>query len=117
MFRIVDVIVSPPRLPRSPHSARSVRSGSTSPLADISMLWETRKNPGAFCSTHGFDDLQNRDPGLRFVATVGRRARRVVFAIVDLHSSPDRPPGDAVESFIRREDAERTPISPHRRTG
>lgn len=49
MFRIVDVIVSlPPRLPRSPHSARSVRSGSTSPLADISMLWETPKNPGRF---------------------------------------------------------------------
>ena len=31
----------------------------------------------------------------------------LVYAIIDLRSSPDHPLGDAVETFIRREDAER----------
>jgi hypothetical protein len=31
----------------------------------------------------------------------------VVFALVDLRSSLDHPLGDAIETFIRREDAER----------
>jgi hypothetical protein len=29
------------------------------------------------------------------------------YAILDLRSSPDHPLGDAVETFLRREDAER----------
>ncbi|MDH5282108.1 MAG: hypothetical protein OEW52_13350, partial [Thermoleophilia bacterium] len=31
----------------------------------------------------------------------------IVYAIVDVRSSPDHPLGDAVETFVRREDAER----------
>jgi hypothetical protein len=31
----------------------------------------------------------------------------IVYAIIDLRSSPDHPLGDAVETFLRREDAER----------
>ena len=31
----------------------------------------------------------------------------IVHAIIDLRSSPDHPLGDAVETFVRREDAER----------
>ncbi len=31
----------------------------------------------------------------------------VIYAVVDLRSKPDHPLGDAVETFIRREDAER----------
>jgi hypothetical protein len=31
----------------------------------------------------------------------------LVFAVVDLRSSLDHPLGDAIETFIRREDAER----------
>jgi hypothetical protein len=31
----------------------------------------------------------------------------IIYAIHDLRSSPDRPLGDAVETFVRREDAER----------
>jgi hypothetical protein len=31
----------------------------------------------------------------------------IVYAILDLRSSPDKALGDAVESFVRREDAER----------
>jgi hypothetical protein len=31
----------------------------------------------------------------------------MVYAIVDIHSSPDHPLGAAIETFIRREDAER----------
>jgi len=31
----------------------------------------------------------------------------IVYAIVDVRSSPDHPLGDALETFIRREDAER----------
>jgi hypothetical protein len=31
----------------------------------------------------------------------------IVYAIIDVRSSPDHPLGDAVETFIRREDAER----------
>jgi len=31
----------------------------------------------------------------------------LVYAIVDLRSSSDHPLGDAVETFVRREDAER----------
>jgi hypothetical protein len=31
----------------------------------------------------------------------------IVYAIHDLRSSPDHPLGDAVETFVRREDAER----------
>jgi hypothetical protein len=31
----------------------------------------------------------------------------IVHAILDLRSSPDHPLGDAIETFIRREDAER----------
>ncbi len=31
----------------------------------------------------------------------------IVHAIIDLRSSPDHPLGDAVETFLRREDAER----------
>ena len=31
----------------------------------------------------------------------------VVYAIIDIRSGPDHPPGDAIETFIRREDAER----------
>jgi hypothetical protein len=31
----------------------------------------------------------------------------IVNAIIDLRSSPDHPLGDAVETFVRREDAER----------
>lgn len=31
----------------------------------------------------------------------------LVFAIVDLRSSPDHPLGDAIETFVRRQDAER----------
>ncbi len=30
-----------------------------------------------------------------------------MFAVVDLCSSPDHPLGDSIETFIRREDAER----------
>lgn len=30
----------------------------------------------------------------------------LVYAIIDLRSSPDHPFGDAVETFLRREDAE-----------
>jgi hypothetical protein len=30
----------------------------------------------------------------------------IVFAIIDLRSSPDHPLGDAVETFVRRDDAE-----------
>jgi hypothetical protein len=30
----------------------------------------------------------------------------LVFAVVDLRSSPDHPVGDAIETFIRREDAD-----------
>jgi len=33
--------------------------------------------------------------------------RVIVYAIIDVRSSPDHPLGDAVETFIRREDAER----------
>ena len=31
----------------------------------------------------------------------------IVYAIIDLRSSPDHPPGDAIETFVRREDAEK----------
>ena len=31
----------------------------------------------------------------------------LVYAIIDLRSSPDHPLGDAVEAFVRREDAAR----------
>jgi hypothetical protein len=31
----------------------------------------------------------------------------IVFALIDLRSSPDHPLGDAVDTFLRREDAER----------
>jgi hypothetical protein len=31
----------------------------------------------------------------------------LVYAIIDLRSSPDHPLGDAIETFLRREDAER----------
>jgi hypothetical protein len=31
----------------------------------------------------------------------------IVYAVIDLRSSPDHPLGDAVETFVRREDAER----------
>ena len=31
----------------------------------------------------------------------------LVYAIIDLRSSPNHPLGDAVETFVRREDAER----------
>jgi hypothetical protein len=31
----------------------------------------------------------------------------IVYAIHDLRSSPDHPLGDAVETFVRREDTER----------
>lgn len=31
----------------------------------------------------------------------------IVYAIIDLRSSPDHPLGEAIETFIRREDAER----------
>jgi hypothetical protein len=31
----------------------------------------------------------------------------IVYAIIDGRSSADHPPGDAVETFVRREDAER----------
>ena len=31
----------------------------------------------------------------------------LVHTIIDLRSSPDHPLGDAVDSFVRREDAER----------
>jgi hypothetical protein len=31
----------------------------------------------------------------------------IVYAIIEIRSSPDRPLGDALETFIRREDAER----------
>ena len=31
----------------------------------------------------------------------------LVYAIIDVRSSPDHPLGDAVETFVRREDAER----------
>jgi hypothetical protein len=30
----------------------------------------------------------------------------IVYAIIELRSSPDHPLGDAVETFVRREDAE-----------
>jgi hypothetical protein len=35
------------------------------------------------------------------------RFRAIVFAILDVRSSPNQPLSDAVETFIRREDAER----------
>jgi hypothetical protein len=35
------------------------------------------------------------------------QSRKIVYAVVDLRSSPDHPLGDAVETFVRREDAER----------
>ena len=43
------------------------------------------------------------------MATSGRRARRlvIVYAVVDDALSSDFPLGDAVETFIRSEDAER----------
>jgi hypothetical protein len=31
----------------------------------------------------------------------------LVYAVIDVGSSPDHPLGDAVETFVRREDAER----------
>jgi len=31
----------------------------------------------------------------------------IVYAILDIRSSPDHPLGDAIETFLRREDAER----------
>jgi hypothetical protein len=31
----------------------------------------------------------------------------IVYAILDISSSPDHPLGDAIETFVRREDAER----------
>ena len=31
----------------------------------------------------------------------------IVYAVIDLRSSPDHPLGDAVETVVRREDAER----------
>ena len=31
----------------------------------------------------------------------------IVYAVIDLRSSPDHPLGDAVETFLRSEDAER----------
>ena len=31
----------------------------------------------------------------------------IVYAIIDVRSTPDLPLGDAVETFVRREDAER----------
>ena len=30
----------------------------------------------------------------------------IVYAVIDLRTSPDHPLGEAVETFIRREDAE-----------
>jgi hypothetical protein len=33
--------------------------------------------------------------------------RVIVYAVIDVRTSPDSPLGDAVETFIRREDAER----------
>ncbi len=35
------------------------------------------------------------------------RTRLIVYAIIDICSRPDHPLGDAVETFVRREDAER----------
>jgi len=32
----------------------------------------------------------------------------IVYAVIDLRSSPDHPLGDTVETFLRREDAERS---------
>ena len=40
-----------------------------------------------------------------------------VHVIVDVRSSPTHPLGDTIETFIRREDAERAPIAPHHRMG
>jgi hypothetical protein len=31
----------------------------------------------------------------------------IVYAVIDVRSSPDHPVGDAIETFIRHEDAER----------
>jgi hypothetical protein len=31
----------------------------------------------------------------------------LVYAVIDTRSTPDHPLGDAVETFVRREDAER----------
>jgi len=31
----------------------------------------------------------------------------IVYAVIDLHSSPDHPLGDALEVFVRRENAKR----------
>jgi hypothetical protein len=31
----------------------------------------------------------------------------IAYAVIDLRSSPDHPLGDAIETFIRRDDAER----------
>jgi len=44
---------------------------------------------------------ENAHPESVIVSTV------IVFAIHDLRSSPDHPLGEAVETFVRREDAER----------
>jgi hypothetical protein len=38
----------------------------------------------------------------------------LVYAILDERSSPDHPRGDAVETFLRREDAERFIEEVHR---
>ena len=40
-------------------------------------------------------------------SATGSRALVFVHTIIDLRSSPDHPLGDAVDSFVRREDAER----------
>ena len=41
------------------------------------------------------------------LAPVGRNTSPVIVYAVDLRSSPDHPLDDAVETFVRREDAER----------
>jgi hypothetical protein len=45
--------------------------------------------------------------GMTAARALRDRFRATVFAIVDVRSSPDQPLSDAVETVIRREDAER----------
>jgi hypothetical protein len=62
-----------------------------------------------------FDDGGGAVGRFRLAAALSTRRRApvivsavIVYAILDLRSSPDHPLGDAIEIFIRREDAERS---------
>ena len=93
---------------------QAVHAGNrASPAAAGFSAWLSRTSSfRASCSSLSQKDAEARTalppratPGFR--RTWQHRSLVLVYAIVDLRSSSDHPLGDAVETFVRREDAER----------